>query len=421
MPVYSAPGVYVQELAGGPRPITAGGTSTAAFLGVAPRADAPVDSAHVVGNWTEFHDLYVGTADAGTDLSRAVDGFFRNGGGRCYVVNLGRSGSLLGTSTSRGGLALLDAYDDISMVAAPGMTDLASYSALLAHCEDPRHQDRVAILDVPQTLTPDDVERLTRVATAKVGGGAAGHGAGGAADQPDPGAGSGTSGSGDDGLRPPDSQGGRGALYGPWIVVQDQTGGGQVACPPSGHVAGIWARTDTTRGVHKAPANASVLGALGVTYRFSRAEQEVLNPRGVNCIRYFPSDGIMLWGARTLAPQDSEWRYVNVRRLVDMLKEAIADGTRWMVFEPNDATLWRSLRRDVGAFLTQVWSDGALFGATPQEAFFIKCDAETNPRAARDDGQLVAIIGIAPVKPAEFVVFKIMQSADVADVQPMGA
>ena len=176
-------------------------------------------------------------------------------------------------------------------------------------------------------------------------------------------------------------------------------------------MAGIWARTDATRGVHKAPANEVIRGAVNVTQRLTREEQGVLNPAGVNCIRYFPREGIRVWGARTLADAASEWRYLNVRRLFNMIEESIAEATRWIVFEPNDRQLWKSIRRDVGAFLTRVWRDGALMGRTAEEAFFVKCDEETNPPEIIDAGQVVAVIGIAPVKPAEFVVFQISQSA----------
>jgi hypothetical protein len=203
-------------------------------------------------------------------------------------------------------------------------------------------------------------------------------------------------------------------------VVRDPFSGERVTAPPSGHVAGIWARTDLTRGVHKAPANEIVRGALDLTYPVTREEQAVLNPQGVNCIRFFPGAGVLVWGARTVDAEASEWRYLSVRRLFNMLKESIAEGTRWIVFEPNDYILWRSIVRDISAFLTRVWRDGALFGRTPQEAFFVKCDAETNPPDVRDAGQVVAIIGIAPVKPAEFVVFKLSQSAGGAEIETMG-
>jgi phage tail sheath protein FI len=175
------------------------------------------------------------------------------------------------------------------------------------------------------------------------------------------------------------------------------------------------------RGVHKAPANEPIRGALDLGYRLTRGEQEILNPAGINCIRHFPAEGIRIWGARTLAAEAGEWRYLNVRRLFNMLKESIADGTRWILFEPNDAVLWRSIRRDIGAFLTRVWRDGALLGRTPEEAFFVKCDEETNPPEVRDAGQVVALIGVAPVKPAEFVIFKLSQSLAGTDNASMGA
>jgi hypothetical protein len=188
---------------------------------------------------------------------------------------------------------------------------------------------------------------------------------------------------------------------------------------PSGHIAGIWARTDATRGVHKAPANEIVRGALNVTYRLTRAEQGMLNQEGINCIRLFGREGIRVWGARTLA-DDPEWRYLNVRRLFNMIKESIARSTRWIVFEPNDPTLWKSIRRDAAAFLTILWRDGALMGQTPEEAFFVKCDAETNPPEIIDAGMVVTLIGIAPVKPAEFIVFRISQFQSGVEIETQG-
>jgi phage tail sheath protein FI len=151
------------------------------------------------------------------------------------------------------------------------------------------------------------------------------------------------------------------------------------------------------------------LAALNVSQRITRAEQEVLNPAGINCIRFFPREGILVWGARTIAPEASEWRYLNVRRLFNMIEESIALSTRWVVFEPNDYPLWKSITRDVRAFLTLLWRDGALMGQTPEEAFFVQCDEETNPQDIIDAGMVVTRIGIAPVKPAEFVVFRIGQ------------
>jgi phage tail sheath protein FI len=174
------------------------------------------------------------------------------------------------------------------------------------------------------------------------------------------------------------------------------------------------------RGVHKAPANEPIRGALGVTYLMTDAEQGELNEQGVNCIRFFTREGIRVWGARTVADGSSEWRYLNVRRLFNMIEESIKLSTRWIVFEPNDRTLWKSIRRDINAFLTRLWRDGALMGRTPEEAFFVQCDEETNPPESIDAGIVVTVIGIAPVKPAEFIVFRISQSAAGTEVETEG-
>jgi len=187
--------------------------------------------------------------------------------------------------------------------------------------------------------------------------------------------------------------------------------------PLSGHIAGMWALNDATRGVHKAPANMKIRSALNVTRRVTRAEQEVLNPAGVNVIRFFPTEGIRVWGARTVAPTGNEWIYLNVRRLFNMIEESIAQGTRWVVFEPNDEPLWRDIKRDVNNFLRGIWRDGALMGRTPEQAFFVKCDAETNPPDSIDQGRVVIEIGIAPVKPAEFIIFRIGQHSGGVEIE----
>jgi phage tail sheath protein FI len=190
--------------------------------------------------------------------------------------------------------------------------------------------------------------------------------------------------------------------------VMDPLSKSPMLIPPSGHVAGIWARTDATRGVHKAPANEVVLGANGLGFQVTGPEQGAMNQSGINCIRSFPGRGIRVWGARTLS-SDPEWRYLNVRRLFNFVSESIMEGTQWAVFEPNDQRLWTQLRISAANFLTRVWRDGALFGSTPAEAFYVKCDAETNPPDVVEAGQVVVEVGIAPVKPAEFVIFRISQ------------
>lgn len=384
---YLSPGVYVSEEETGSRPIEAVGTSTAGFVGIAPDAAAGAGRAVAVNSWLEFRRDYVREGAASTDLTQAVFGFFANGGARCYVVNVGPGAAI------QAGLDLLGQIDEIAAIAAPGRTDLASHRALLDAAE--AALDRVAILDGPARI--GDVEPLTRVAVDGPADADAGP-AGGGPVAP--------------GLRPPVSDRGYGAFYFPWLRATDALDPTKtVDAAPSGYLAGLFARTDTERGVHKAPANMPIRGAVGVTRFVSRAEQETLNPMGVNCIRYFSREGVRVWGARTLAPSASNWRYLNVRRLFNMIEESIALATRWVVFEPNDRLLWKQIERDVGAFLMMLWSQGALSGATPEQAFFVRCDETTNTSDLIEAGQVVTLIGLAPSRPAEFVIFRIGQSA----------
>lgn len=393
MPEYLTPGVYVEEVATGARPIEAVGTTTAAFLGPAPEAAARPGEAVAVNNWRDFVRIYGDPAGASTPLSHAVAGFFLNGGQRAWVVNTGP-----GADFDRG-LQALSAVDEIAMVAAPGQTDPAVHDLLLSHCE--LLGTRFAILDGPREAA--DLSVLTRVASL-------------AATSDSAPAGDGEDGAPPPGMRSRESERGYGALYFPHLVVRDPFDSSRlVTVPPSGHIAGMFALNDTQRGVFKAPANMVVRGALGLSQRLTDAEQGVLNPAGVNAIRMFTGRGIVLWGARTLAPAASEWRYVPVRRLFIMVEESIRRGTQWVVFEPNDERLWKSIRRDVGAFLTLLWRDGALQGATPEQAFFVKCDAETNTPDEIAAGRVVIEVGLAPVRPAEFVIFRIGQtSADLS-------
>jgi hypothetical protein len=230
----------------------------------------------------------------------------------------------------------------------------------------------------------------------------------------------------------PASEKGFGAMYVPWLKItkpswfvgnQDhiQVSGpnrrklqkstrNELYVPPSGHIAGIMARVDTERGVHKAPANELCMGITGLTQNINRLEQGQYNDRGINVIREFKDRGVRVWGARTLATKnDPSWKYINVRRLFIMVEQSIMVGSQWAVFEPNDHTLWKKLSRDVRSYLMRVWRSGALFGQTPEEAFYVKCDNETNPRYLIDAGQVNVQIGICPVKPAEFVIFSIGQ------------
>jgi phage tail sheath protein FI len=528
MPSYLSPGVYVEEVASGSRPIEGVGTSVAAFVGLAPTG--PLNEPTLVTNWSQYVASF-GEFTDGYFLAHSVYGFFNNGGSAAYVVRVGgvhggvsggvsgegtqgraavaggnsaapaalppgeakqlgtfkvaalapgenggtisvevadaegegpadrfrlvvkdgektaetfdvtakkgnrnyvvtqvkeRSklitvseaapagqlarpenqsvalavpttaaapavpsqedgdqvgiGEYLGDSADRTGFGGLEAVDEISMVAVPdlmaayqrGAIDLESVKAvqlgLIAHCE--LMGDRLAIIDPPPGLNARQV-RVWRQDTAGY-----------------------------------DSK--YAALYYPWIKVFDPASGQTRMIPPSGHVSGIWARNDFERGVHKAPANEVVRGAVDLEMQITRGEQDLLNPLGINCIRAFPGRGIRVWGARTLS-SDPAWRYLNVRRYFNYLEESILTGTQWVVFEPNDQALWARIRRNISAFLVTEWRNGALFGGTPEDAYYVKCDAETNPPESVDLGRVICEIGVSPVKPAEFVIFRLAQ------------
>ncbi|MDZ7994393.1 MAG: phage tail sheath family protein [Nostoc sp. EfeVER01] len=207
------------------------------------------------------------------------------------------------------------------------------------------------------------------------------------------------------------------ALYYPWIKVPNpRDRGNPILVPPCGHVMGVWARTDETRGVYKAPANEVPRGVIGLGYDTNFREQELLNPLGINCIRSFPNRGIRIWGARTLVePDKTEWRYISVRRLISYIEKSLELGTQWVVFEPNDQDLWARVTRTVSNFLERIWREGALFGASPAQAFYVKCDEELNPPETRILGRLYIEVGVCPVRPAEFVVFRISQWNGIED------
>jgi phage tail sheath protein FI len=523
MPEYLSPGVYIQEVDSGPRPIEGVGTATAAFVGFA--AAGPANRPQLITNWSQYVNTFGSLEEGGrrnphvpgSYLSHSVYGYFLNGGGRCYVtrivapsvntakpqplqlpsrsskavssltitpkdtvnqdvevdvvppsksapaqsegpeekageisdkgtfslrirmgnvveeyenLTLGKQGRnsaveavnrasqlvqllevpsagsplerapemgsyllkmppmatlpqvqaqhFTGDVVERSGLEGLEIAEDVTMVCCPDI--MAAYQAkyldrngvkavqlaMIAHCE--RMGDRIAILDPLPDLSPQEVKRWRE------------HEAG------------------------YDSK--FAALYYPWIKVQDN--GHTLDIPPSGFMAGVYARNDNERGVHKAPANEVIRGALEACTPITKGEQDTLNPSGINCIRSFTGRGLRVWGARTLS-SDPAWRYVNVRRLFNYIEKSIERGTQWVVFEPNDNYLWTAVIRDVSAFLRGAWRDGMLFGFVPEEAFFVKCDEELNPPDVRDRGQLVIEVGLAPVKPAEFVIFRLSQ------------
>ncbi len=381
---YLSPGVYVEEVDRGTKPLEMVGTSTCAFIGEC--SIGPVNEPIFCTNWSQF-TKHFGDFQNSEYLAHSVYGFFNNGGGRCYVLNVGtgdttpdgkkvasKAALYIGTDNGPGtrtGLKAFEDVDDVNIVVAPGQTDPAIQDAVLSHCENMRY--RFAIMDSPETIEKGGVDKLGKPRDSKYG-----------------------------------------AYYFPWIEVYDPVKG-NIYQPPSGYMAGVYARTDGERGVHKAPANELVRGALGLKYGITRGEQDILNPKGINCIREFPNRGIRVWGARTIS-SDASWRYINVRRLFNMVEQSIELGTQWVVFEPNDHRLWKRITRDISAFLLRLWRQGALFGKTPEEAFYVKCDEETNPPEVIDAGQLIVEIGMCPVKPAEFVIFRIGQMPTGGDV-----
>ncbi|PPK68468.1 phage tail sheath family protein [Actinokineospora auranticolor] len=500
MPSYLSPGVYVEEVQTGARPIEGVGTAVAAFVGFA--EEGPFHRPTLVTNWSQYTQTFGGFTEH-TYLAHAVYGYFANGGGAAYIVRVGgrsadssvpekpttgetvRLGTLrisalpgatsevtvqvadadgenppedrfkllvsqdgkvvethevstrkniksyvvtqvaersrliqvteapgttlakperqsvtvppagppaaapvdaqeyVGDLAERTGFGGLETVDEITMVAMPdlmsayqrGLIDAEGVRtvqlAAISHCE--QMGDRVAVLDAPPGL---NAQRAREWRNDEAG---------------------------------YDSR--YAALYYPWIKVFDPPTGRNTLVPPSGHVAGIWARSDAERGVHKAPANEVVRGAVDLEVSLSKGEQDLLNPIGVNCLRAFAGRGVRVWGARTLS-SDPAWRYLNVRRLFNYLEESILVGTQWVVFEPNDDRLWSSIRRNIGAFLHEEWRRGSLFGRTAEEAFYVKCDRENNPQGSIDLGQVVCEIGVAPVKPAEFVIFRLAQFSD---------
>jgi Bacteriophage tail sheath protein len=345
----------------------------------------PADFPEPAPNTPEVQALVTSTHRA---LTHAVYGFFKNGGTRCFVARVKTNNA---AEIDRA-LAAFESIDAVAIIAAPGLSTPSVWNQLVAHCDNNR--DRFAVLDCQEVVGTDSELNLQLLSYDTAGN-----------------------------LLPQRSK--NAAFYFPYIEVvdpakqiQDQDPArrvpakywGRLFVPPSGHIAGIYARTDEERGVHKAPANSPILGALNVKYYISKQKQELLNPQGVNCIRNM-NGNITVWGARTIGgDKNSEWKYINVRRFFLFLSESIDEGTQWVVFEPNDPALWGKIRRNVSAFLTNVWRAGALFGLTPEEAFYVKCDAETNPPEVRDLGMVVTEIGVAIVRPAEFVIFRVTQA-----------
>ena len=272
----------------------------------------------------------------------------------------------------RTGLQAFQENSNVSIMAIPGVTAPEVQAALIGFCEGKK--SCFAILDVPLELKKaNDVANYRDMYDSTYA-----------------------------------------AMYHPWLQMYDAGSRRAAFFPPSGAMAGIYARSDNERGVHKAPANEVVRGCTGLSCNYNNGEQDILNPMGVNLIRAFPGRGIRVWGARTIS-SNGLWKYLNVRRLFIYVEESIKANTNWVVFEPNSEILWSRVTRTIETFLATCWRDGALAGSSPEQAFFVECGPTTMTQDDIDNGRLICQIGIAPVKPAEFVIFRITQKTAVSE------
>lgn len=368
---YRAPVVYVDEVPSQWRPIEGVPTSTAGFIG--PCQKGPIRRATLVTSLAEFERTYGSGRGLRFEAGRlnpdytwhAARAFFKEGGRRLYVARAPRWTA----GDCREALKRFEPIGEISIVAAPGSTSGASgpaiAKALIEHAERMRY--RLAVLDSPPG------QAIARVRAMRAG------------------------------LRSD-----KAALYYPWVRVKHPMKTGELSLPPSGFVAGIYARVDIARGVSEAPTNEAVTLAVGLDHNLTAASVTALNAESINCIRGFGPGGFRVWGGRTIS-SDADWKYVNVRRLLIYLEHSIDRGIQWTVFEPNDEPLWARIRSTVEEFLMAEWRSGSLAGRRREEAFNVKCDRSTMTQADIDQGRLVCVVGVAPVRPAEFVILRIGQ------------
>lgn len=335
-------------------------------------AKSDLIEAHYTG--TEPGEAQAPFTQIAGDEGEAVFSVNFSGGSNGNVAGI-TAADFIGTDNGAGRRTGIQSFldnDMVSLMAVPGVTDPNVQLMLVAHCEN--LGSRFAVLDVPQDARKvQDILAHRDIFDSNYA-----------------------------------------ALYHPWLTVFDPLDKKNIAIPPSGSVLGIYARSDNTRGVHKAPANEVVRACVGLDCMFNTGEQDILNPKGVNLIRSFPGQGIRVWGART-ATSNPSWKYINVRRLFIFIEESIKANTSWAVFEPNDEVLWVRVQRTISVFLNGLWRGGSLAGSSPEEAFFVNIGRDTMSQDDIDNGRLVCVIGIAPVKPAEFVIFRISQKTGDAE------
>jgi phage tail sheath protein FI len=379
--LYKSPGVHVESAGDRYVALDRVETGVTAFLGVT--QEGPRNEPTRIGSYEQYERTF-GAGDG--FMEAAVRGFFENGGRTAYVVNVAPRGGLdaipddfIGQQgTEPRGLRALERIDDVDLLVAPDLMQqfqrsvgfpershvLAVQRAMVDHCE--RMHDRFCLLDSMPGDTMQEAIAWRRHFDSS-----------------------------------------HASFYFPWIRVRR---GDQVLepMPPSGHIAGSIARADEAEGVHRAPANQPLQGLVDVSARVRKRERDVCFDQRVNTLIPFPGRGIRIWGARTLS-SDPAWTQINVRRLFILIRKSVEKYAQWVVFEPNEESLWKKVVRSVESFLDDLWTEGALVGGTRDEAFYVKCDEETNPPEARDAGQLTVEIGVAPVKPAEFIVVRIHQ------------
>ena len=343
-----------------------------------------IDAANFIEKKTAKSDLisvtYNGSNDTG-DLLASLSGEDTDvvtvefsGGSNGAAADLSPA-DFIGTDKGAGNRTGIQSFldnDVVSIMAVPGITDPNVQLTLVAHCEN--LASRFAVLDLPRNARKvDEIIAHRDIFSSSYAG-----------------------------------------LYHPWLQVFDPLDKKNIAIPPSGSVVGLFARSDNSRGVHKAPANEVVKACVGLDCQFNKGEQDILNPKGINLIRSFPGQGIRVWGARTVS-SDPSWKYVNIRRLFIYIEESIKANTNWAVFEPNDQALWTRVQRTISVFLNNMWRNGSLAGSSADEAFFVNIGRNTMSQDDIDNGRLVCVIGVAPVKPAEFVIFRITQNTGSAE------